>query len=639
MAKIITWKKQSLSKYAAVLLFILLAVWILRMLGAYTHSESDALSLTPLLSDANGWDIYTMENGSRRELSSEELLEKDTCSVFYLSRILTREQEEEGYSFLLLDFFRPCAVFLDGELFYTNCPQSDLQMDEVSFPEDYSVSPPAPGEWVRCTLPADFAGRRLTIATTMQDPSMPGIMLSSYITECEQQITNVSHELMPAAGFAVAALLLSGIWLFAFFQGIRDYPSLLLILSALIQMLSHLRQFEFATPSSYALDSPLAVFIPIIEVLLPLTWLLLQMKGHKNRRIFGMVLAVSAAVAMISPIGGLLGGLPFYSPFLDSNRILYCPLAALIIFAAREIIREKNRIFILLSYGLCMSVCLIAILYFASLPEEGFYADQIANVIRDIGRPVTTFFFYWCAVILFALSAALALYQTIQHVARMRTDLALQAEHTRQLDSRLSAQRDFYETRLAHEDALRSLRHDIAGHLNTLAMLLLDDKTAEAKNYLDGITKYHKEQTSEIFCKNPYMNAVLQNYAVKCRKQHIELVCHIGIEDYELPATELCLILNNALENALEGSLSMPEGEKTIKVQAAVRQNQFLLRVSNRFDGCLTAANGLPVSTKEEEGHGYGLSNIRQAAERRGGHMEYRVLDGYFVLDVTFEVD
>lgn len=50
-------------------------------------------------------------------------------------------------------------------------------------------------------------------------------------------------------------------------------------------------------------------------------------------------------------------------------------------------------------------------------------------------------------------------------------------------------------------------------------------------------------------------------------------------------------------------------------------------------------ADGLPVSTKEEGGHGYGLSNIRQAAGRKGGQMEYHIGDGYFVLDVTLGVN
>lgn len=74
-------------------------------------------------------------------------------------------------------------------------------------------------------------------------------------------------------------------------------------------------------------------------------------------------------------------------------------------------------------------------------------------------------------------------------------------------------------------------------------------------------------------------------------------------------------------------------------MQATVRQDQFLLRVSNRFDGRLTTADGQPVSTKEEGGHGYGLSNIKQAAERKDGQMEYHIGDGYFVLDVTLGVN
>ena len=274
-----------------------------------------------------------------------------------------------------------------------------------------------------------------------------------------------------------------------------------------------------------------------------------------------------------------------------------------------------------------------------SLYNDGFYANEIAYVFRQIHEPNITLFFYWSALILFVLSAILALYQIIRRIAGMRTDLTLQTEHAKQLDMQLSAQRDFYEAKLAHEDALRSLRHDMAGHLSTLAVLLDNNKTAEAKNYLDDITKYHKEQASVFFSKNPYVNAILQNYSVRCREQHIKLTCYIGIGEQELPIMELCLILNNALENALEGSLTMPEGERVIKLQTAVRQNLFLLRVSNRFNGQLTVANGLPVSTKKEKGHGYGLSNIRQAAERRDGSMEYHAQDGYFVLDVTFLVD
>lgn len=639
MRKTMTWKKRSIVKCAAVLLFVLLTVWMFGLLSSITRQEAEELFFTPLIADACGWELYTVENGSRREISSEDAFSLEAGRIFYLSRTLTKEQEDAGYTFLMPDILRPCAVFLDGDLLYTNCPGNDIRFDAVAFPQDYTVTDFAPGETVRCSLPGHYAGKRLTIATAHieETTGMPRILLSSHATDSALQTAEIGSELMPAAGFATLTLLLSGIWLFALFQGIRDYPSLLLILAALTQMLSRLRQFSFFSPVSFAMDSPLAVFIPIIEVMLPCIWLLLQMKDRKDRLLYGAVLGFSTAVSLISPIGNLFGGLPFYDPFPANNIMLFIPLSALLIFAVREALQQRNRIFIALLFGLGIAVCLIAVLYVGSRCGEGFYAAQIINVINILDF-TTDLFLHWCALVLFLLSTILALSQIIRRISGMRTDLALQTEYARQLDSRLLAQKDFYEAKVSHENALRALRHDMAGHLNTLAVLLRDDKTTEAKKYLDGLSKYHKEQAAEIFCKNPYMNAVLQNYAAKCRKQQITLDCHIGIGDEELPATELCLILNNALENAVEGSLTMPEGERIIKVQATVRQDQFLLRVSNRFDKSLKAADGLPVSTKEGDGHGYGLSNIRQAAGRRGGQMEYRVGDGYFVLDVTLGV-
>lgn len=640
MEKTMTGKKQSIVKCAAVLLFVLLTVWIFGLLSSITRTKAEELIFTPLIADARGWELYTVENGSRRKISSEDILSLETGRVFYLSRILTKEQENAGYTFLTLDLLLPCAVFLDGDLLYTNCPGNDIGFNTVSFPQEYTFTDFAPGERVRCSLPAHYAGRRLTIATAniTGTEGMPGIILSSHAAESGLLIAAISNELMPAAGFAALTMFLSGIWLFALFQGIRNYPSLLLILAALTRMLSHLRQFTFLSPISFALDSPFAVLIPMIEVMLPCIWLFLQMRGRKDRLLFGGILGFSAGVSLISSVRNLF--VPFYNPFLTDNLILFFPLAALLFFAVREALRERNRIFAALLSGLGITVCLIAVLYVGSLCGEGYYAAQIVSVIDIRHFTIDIFsFLYWCAVILFLISTILALYQIIRRISELRTDLVLQTEYARQLDSRLLAQKDFYEAKVSHENTLRSLRHDMAGHLSTLATLLEDNKTTEARKYLDGLTKYHKEQASEIFCKNPYMNAVLQNYAAKCKKEHIELVCHIGIGDEELPATELCLILNNALENAVEGSLTTAEGERIINVQAAVRQDQFLLRVSNRFEGCLTTADGLPVSTKEGEGHGYGLSNIKQAVERKGGQMEYRVWDGYFVLDVTLGVD
>lgn len=639
--KINLHKKPALLKFAALLLFLLFSVSIFRLLDSYSHIKKDMLFLTPVFSDANGWHIYTLEEGVRRELSTEEMSTLVPGKTFYLSRILTQEMEESGYTFLLLDSLRPCAVFLDGELLYTTCPDVAIQMDAVTFPNSYTGLS-ARGESVRCTLPMPYAGRTLTIATTQIDleyaSPMPGVKLSSQAVDSELVLTAAADELLPAAGFAVLALFLTGIWVFACFQEIYDYPSLLLIATMLMQSLSHLRQLDFILPSSTAMDSPLALFIPTMELCIPLFWLLLQIKEKRYRRIFCSILGICTCISLITPVARLFGGLPFYSHFLEANTILYCTVISLLIIAVLEA-RAGNTDFRQFLLGLGIVVSGIAILYVCSLFGTGFYANLIANIFGLMFVYHDAFpFLHWCAIILLALCAFLFLSHILNRTLQTHTDLLLQQERAKLLDSQLSVQKQFYEAKLSHEKEIRALRHDMAGHLNTLGRLLNEASPAAAKHYLDGVAEYHNEQISKLYSANPYINAVLQNYAAECFKQHVELICHIGIGKHELPVTELCLILNNALENALEASLKLPQSDRKIKVQAAVRQNLFLLRVSNRFDGHLSEECELPLSTKEGTEHGYGLSNIRQAAERRDGSLEYYVRNGYFVLDVTLSV-
>jgi len=631
-------KKTLILKYAAVGIVLMIAASILGLLGTYTHTDMEPLYLSPGLDNTVGWDIYTMENGSHRQLTIEEALKIGLKKTLYLSRTLTQEQENSGYTFLRLSSNLPCAVFLDDTLLYTTCPDSAHTIEQVLFPDKYNGLS-GRGEAVRCTLPAHFAGKKLTIATTLSGsenhPAMPGIILSSEAIESENAMVVVSSEMVPAVGFAITALLLIIVWLFAFLQGVHNYQILLPIMAALLQAFSHLQQLAFQSASYTALDSPLAQFIPAVSLLLPLVYFLLLITKKPNRIIFGCILGISAIVAFICPVANLFGGLPFYSTFLEQNDILFFPIITLFVFTVWEVKHGNTELRLFLS-GLGIMVFGIATLYVGSLSGEKYYANHISSVFKSMSEHALFDFWNWCAVILFLLSALISLYKTIQHTVLIHTSLALQTERLRQLDRQLSAQKNFYDARLSHEKEIRSLRHDMDGHLSTLSMLLHDDKLEEAKNYLNGITDYHNRQKSKLFSSNPYINVILQNYAAKCEEQHIEFVCHIGIGEQELPATELCLILNNALDNAIDASLALPEADRKIKVQATIRQNLFLLRISNPFHGNIKTDNGLPVTTKCGKEHGYGLSNIRQAAERRNGSMEYYVENGYFVLDVEF---
>ncbi len=628
-------KKSFLSACAAIGVFLAAAAAVFALFSTYTRSQNGPCYLTPIVTDARGWDLYTIENGTRRALEPEELLQIKPGNTFYLSRTLTQDLEHDGHTFLLLGTNCPWAVFLDDHLLYTTCPEADLSMDHVIFPDSYRGLS-ARSESVRCTLPANFAGRTLTLAcaheTDAEYISMPRILLSSEALESELSMKNANSHMIPAAGFAITALILFGIWLFALFHGIRTPHTLLLIFAALLQTFSHLRQYEFSSPASTFLDTTLSLYIPAVSMLLPLTYLFLEIKTARNRIIFGIIVALSAIISLIAPTAGQFGGLPFYSPFLESNKVFYVTLTALLIFSIIEAIQKNTASRIFLS-GLSVIIFSVILLYAGSLLGSGYHASTIRITLQD---PYT--FFEWCAVVLFLLSALVNLYQVISHMLQIHSDLAVHVELANQLDRQLSVQKDFYEARLEHEKETRALRHDMNGHLKTLSFLLDDHKMAEAKNYLHELLKQHDTPPTEVFCSNPYVNAVLGNYAAQCRENQIDFVCRIDIGNHEVPAPELCLILNNALQNAFEASLNIPESGREVKLNATVHHHVLMLRISNRFSGSICTKNGLPVTTKSGAEHGYGLSNIRQAAIRTGGSMEYRAEDGVFILDIDMPV-
>lgn len=627
-------QKPELRKWALripALLLVLLLVWqLFGLILSYFSTGKETMYLTPVLTDNRGWEFYAVEEGTRRPLTAEELLE--TEGVFYITRVLSPELEEEGYTILLLVSSCPSAVFLDGELLYTTCPQAGMRLDSVEFPDGYTGIP-GRGEAVKVSLPPHYGGCRLTIASAHGEYAvMPGVKLTSTSIEVGSSMAEANRHMVPAVVFAVFALLLLAGWLVALWNGRAGFSYLMLILAALLQTFVNLRKYSFVSPGETALDHPLALLVMPFAAALPMAWLALQMQDRRGRRIFTVILAASFAVSMIVPLGTLCGGLPFYSYFLASNSVFLIPAVCLAALAVWEA-RRGNTLFKLFLFGLAAAAIAAAAVYTGSRLGDGYYADSIEVYLTDAVLRLNL-----TSTIIFAISALLGLYSTLMQLIQLRASLTIQTERSEQLDLQLAAQKQFYEAQLAQENEIRALRHDMAGHLQTLNSLLEDGWVDEAKQYLDNLNQQHHAQPKRIFSQNPYMNAVLCSYDAICQENNIPFTCQVGVEQQKLPVTELCLILNNALQNAVEASLTQPHGRREIKIQAAVRQGRFILRVINRFDGQLTLRNAMPITTKGGKEHGFGLVNIRAAAQRRGGSMVFHAENGSFILDAEFQI-
>ncbi len=205
-------------------------------------------------------------------------------------------------------------------------------------------------------------------------------------------------------------------------------------------------------------------------------------------------------------------------------------------------------------------------------------------------------------------------------------------------ESILSEQKTALENQLESQLHIRKIRHDIKGHIITLQGLLKSDRHKEAQDYLENMEK--SISTSDIrICANPYINAQLSHYLHKFSEIDAKLTYDIKIGDENIPFTEICSILSNALQNAFEELESLPKEKRDVSIQMKYNKDYLIIRIKNQCHDELTVDKGtIPKTNKTEKGHGLGLLSIKETAESLNGDMVCYTENNYFVLDVMLQI-
>ncbi len=198
----------------------------------------------------------------------------------------------------------------------------------------------------------------------------------------------------------------------------------------------------------------------------------------------------------------------------------------------------------------------------------------------------------------------------------------------------LSMQRERYENlKIAIEDA-RQARHDMRHQFNQISAL------AEAGN-LEQIREYLARAALRIpnmdmsFCENRAADSVIGYYCALARREGVPFQTQADLPA-ALPVDEidLCLVLANLLENALEASLRTDPARRRIGVRAYMHSSRLvLIQVENAFDGEIHEKNGVLQSSKRK-GSGVGVQSVRRIAEKTGGASTFTHRNGVFAARV-----
>lgn len=183
------------------------------------------------------------------------------------------------------------------------------------------------------------------------------------------------------------------------------------------------------------------------------------------------------------------------------------------------------------------------------------------------------------------------------------------------------------------EYELRKFRHDYNRHFYLMQNLLRQKKYRELENYFDEL-KPAVENLQFLSTGNLVCDAIVNQYYLLCREKNIDLsVVGKVSENLSISQTDLCVILSNGLENAVEAA-EQCAADREITLHFRNEMNLLFIDLKNPASHPLTfSEEGLPkTDKKDEKNHGIGTGNMKSAAEKNYGEVCWEYDSRGFVL-------
>ncbi len=203
------------------------------------------------------------------------------------------------------------------------------------------------------------------------------------------------------------------------------------------------------------------------------------------------------------------------------------------------------------------------------------------------------------------------------------------------MEKQVDKQVSYYQKINKLSEDVREFRHDYKNHMICLQALLEGKEYADALEYVRDITRQDIIESNKFFSGNQIADAILSDKEELAKQSGCKIEFDGFISD-EIPASDLCIILSNALDNAIEACARFTSNEpKIITVKCDILQGVQLMRITNPNDNNRSTTE---TSKEDKENHGFGLYNIRRTVEKHNGQMSIPSQTPLFILDLEFQV-
>ena len=211
---------------------------------------------------------------------------------------------------------------------------------------------------------------------------------------------------------------------------------------------------------------------------------------------------------------------------------------------------------------------------------------------------------------------------------------------SKRLDNKIANyQQELIETHYREVDnmyrKMRGWRHDYRNHIQTMKAYAVSENWDAIKRYLDLLDDDLTTVDTVIKTGNPMTDAILNSKISLANSRNIKVIADASIPmKLKLSEIDLCCIIGNLFDNAIEASMKLPEDQRVIRVYMDLRNTQLYISFTNFTAGKKMKKEGKLFRSAKGEGHGFGLIRIDTIVERLDGYISRNSEDGAFTTEI-----
>jgi len=178
---------------------------------------------------------------------------------------------------------------------------------------------------------------------------------------------------------------------------------------------------------------------------------------------------------------------------------------------------------------------------------------------------------------------------------------------------------------------IQKISHDFKQNVESLLALCVDNNYEQLSSNLYKLSNSHPTYLL-VNTENIMLDALLSSKMEKAEKNNIKFDLKLKIlPKLEGITMDICTLLGNALDNAIEACVRSKENDQFIKLELEISTLQFVCRIKNTL-GTAPKLDGKYYRTLKPDYkfHGIGLRSMGQTCDTLGGSLDFWHDDKYF---------